>query len=158
MDNNFERRRRFFDNLHSVSESSETDSSLANRVSCPCCGYPTLGGRGSYQICELCWWEDDGQDDVDENVTRGGPNKDFSLAEARANFAAYLVKYPPTQDTRIGGPNSEAVRDVKKELISVFDAMVSSASAESLNDLWLKARLLEKTLYRQVKRRIRETP
>jgi hypothetical protein len=31
-------------------------------VTCPCCGYPTLRSRDAYDICELCNWEDDGQD------------------------------------------------------------------------------------------------
>lgn len=32
-------------------------------VTCPCCGYPLLWERGMYEICPLCWWEDDGLDD-----------------------------------------------------------------------------------------------
>ena len=28
-----------------------------------CCAYPTLSTRGIHDICDLCWWEDDGQDD-----------------------------------------------------------------------------------------------
>ncbi|MFC0437354.1 CPCC family cysteine-rich protein [Kutzneria buriramensis] len=55
---------------------------------CPCCGYLTLDVRGGYEICPVCFWEDDGQDDHDAAVVRGGPNKDLSLAQARTNFAA----------------------------------------------------------------------
>ncbi|MGL4596824.1 MAG: CPCC family cysteine-rich protein, partial [Bacteroidia bacterium] len=29
---------------------------------CPSCGFPTLTGRGHYEICTICDWEDDGQD------------------------------------------------------------------------------------------------
>ena len=32
---------------------------------CPCCGYLTLDERGGYEICPVCYWEDDGQDDHD---------------------------------------------------------------------------------------------
>lgn len=56
------------------------------RYTCPCCGYPTLGERGGYQICELCNWEDDGQDDSQADKVWGGPNGAYSLAEARVNF------------------------------------------------------------------------
>ena len=45
-----------------------------NRTACPCCGYPTLSERGRYEICGLCFWEDDGQDDDDADTCRGGPN------------------------------------------------------------------------------------
>ncbi|SOD85862.1 CPCC family cysteine-rich protein [Streptomyces sp. Ag109_G2-15] len=53
---------------------------------CPCCGYLTLAERGLYDICPVCFWEDDGQDDHDADRVRGGPNGRLSLAEARRNF------------------------------------------------------------------------
>ena len=56
---------------------------------CPCCGYLTLGERGGYQICAVCFWEDDGQDDHDAGSVRGGPNGELSLTKARRNFAEF---------------------------------------------------------------------
>ncbi len=56
---------------------------------CPCCGYLTLGERGGYEICSVCFWEDDGQDDHDADEVRGGPNHGLSLTQARRNFAEY---------------------------------------------------------------------
>jgi hypothetical protein len=56
---------------------------------CPCCGFKTLPERGGYEICPVCFWEDDGQDDHDADIVRGGPNKNLSLSEARKNFIAY---------------------------------------------------------------------
>lgn len=31
------------------------------KYTCPCCGYKTLEEevRGSYEICPICFWEDD---------------------------------------------------------------------------------------------------
>ena len=55
---------------------------------CPCCGYPTLRERGSYEICPYCDWEDDGQDDHDSWIVRGGPNGALSLDAARAEYEA----------------------------------------------------------------------
>jgi hypothetical protein len=55
---------------------------------CPCCGFKTLDERGSYDICAVCFWEDDGQDDDDAHEVLGGPNGDLSLTEARANYRA----------------------------------------------------------------------
>ncbi|GAA0436046.1 CPCC family cysteine-rich protein [Streptomyces luteireticuli] len=55
---------------------------------CPCCGFLTLDERGAYEICSVCFWEDDGQDDQDADQIRGGPNGWLSLAEARRNFHA----------------------------------------------------------------------
>jgi hypothetical protein len=59
------------------------------RFRCPCCGYLTLAGRGHFEICPVCLWEDDGQDDHDADVVRGGRNRDLSLTQARANFRAH---------------------------------------------------------------------
>ena len=56
---------------------------------CPCCGYLTLDERGMDQICPVCCWQDDGQDDHDAVTIRGGPNKELSLAQARRNFARF---------------------------------------------------------------------
>lgn len=55
---------------------------------CPCCGHATLDERGDYEICEECGWEDDGQDDHDSGVVRGGPNGPMSLDAARAQYEA----------------------------------------------------------------------
>jgi hypothetical protein len=53
---------------------------------CPCCRYSTLHERGGCENCPVCFWEDDGQDDHDADVVRGGPNRYLSLTEARLNY------------------------------------------------------------------------
>ena len=60
---------------------------------CPCCGLPTLTERGSYDICTICWWEDDGQDDDRADEVWGGPNGKYSLTHARINFANHGYMY-----------------------------------------------------------------
>jgi hypothetical protein len=57
-------------------------------VRCPCCGFRTLKARGDDEICEVCFWHDDGQDDAHADEVWGGPNYALSLTQARANFAA----------------------------------------------------------------------
>ncbi|WP_317442668.1 CPCC family cysteine-rich protein [Streptomyces collinus] len=53
---------------------------------CPCCGFITLAERGAFEICNVCFWEDDGQDEHDASKVHGGPNHDLSLRQARQNF------------------------------------------------------------------------
>jgi len=60
---------------------------------CPCCGLPTLTEQGAYEICSICWWEDDGQGDLDADIIRGGPNKQYSLTAARRNFVDHGHMY-----------------------------------------------------------------
>lgn len=61
---------------------------------CPCCGHATLPERAAYEICPECGWEDDGQDDRDSGVVRGGPNGALSLDAARAAYRAGVRARP----------------------------------------------------------------
>jgi len=56
---------------------------------CPCCGYLTLceAVRGSYDLCPVCFWEDDSVQ-FDDPEYRGGANR-VSLREARENYRAF---------------------------------------------------------------------
>jgi hypothetical protein len=58
---------------------------------CPCCGYLTLdeAPSGTYFICEVCFWEDDGIQFRNPDY-EGGANK-VSLNQARENFHKYAV-------------------------------------------------------------------
>ncbi len=56
---------------------------------CPCCRCLTLGERHKFEICPVCFWEDDGQDDRDADVVRGGPNGSLSLTAARRNYREF---------------------------------------------------------------------
>ena len=56
---------------------------------CPCCELKTLPERGGFEICPVCFWEDDGQDNHDADVVRGGPNYSLSLTQARRNFRQF---------------------------------------------------------------------
>src|SRR4051812_38121127 len=58
---------------------------------CPCCKYLTLPSRGSYEICPVCFWEDDGQDEHDAEVVRGGPNASLSLRQAQENYRVFAA-------------------------------------------------------------------
>ena len=63
---------------------------------CPCCHFPTLTERACFNICFLCNWEDDGQDNHNAELVLGGPNQSYSLTEARQNFSHYLTSYRPS--------------------------------------------------------------
>ena len=122
--------RKYFDSYGNRSNEQEARlPSRGMRLTCPCCGYLTLGERGADEICYLCSWEDDGQDDPQADERWGGPNQDYSLTQARLNFENYMVMYPPDRDTRIGGADSELARVVKLEIIAAFDKMLNRAAA-----------------------------
>ncbi len=66
--------------------------------SCPCCGYRTIGERGNYDICKVCWWEDDGQDNQHSEQVMGGPNYGISLVMGRYNYLVYGLYSPKRTD------------------------------------------------------------
>ena len=65
---------------------------------CPCCGRRTLHSRRGDDICGVCWWHDDGQDNADADEVRGGPNSDLSLTQARFNALIYGIANPRRTD------------------------------------------------------------
>jgi len=73
---------------------------------CPACGYPTLESRNRFELCEICFWEDDGQDNEGADAVWGGPNGDDSLTAYRIRFLNSLSAFP-------GNPN---FLKTKKEL------------------------------------------
>jgi hypothetical protein len=76
-------------------------------LACPCCGFLTLNERGGFEVCPVCYWEDDGQSDIDAGEVRGGPNRNLSSAQARTNYREY------------GAVSPEFVKFVRKCLKSI---------------------------------------
>lgn len=78
------------------------------KVACPCCGALTLEANYDFEICPVCFWEDDGQNDADADEVRGGPNGALSLTVARENYVRigaceerHLIHVrPPTAEER----------------------------------------------------------
>ena len=68
---------------------------------CPCCGLPTLNERSVFEICTVCWWEDDGQDDDNAEHVLGGPNGKYSLSTARKNFILHGHMYNKGEGIRV---------------------------------------------------------
>ncbi|WP_225980614.1 CPCC family cysteine-rich protein [Micromonospora sp. B006] len=82
------RRTRWFEQyVEALNQRSVVAEAGGEPYACPCCRHPTLEGRGQFEICFACGWEDDGQDDEDADTVRGGPNGSLSLTDARRAYA-----------------------------------------------------------------------
>lgn len=73
---------------------------------CPCCEYYTLTEEppGTYEICKVCFWEDD-DIQYDDPTFEGGANE-MSLNKAKKNYLKfgaiseeYLKKVRPPLDS-----------------------------------------------------------
>lgn len=58
------------------------DGDVDQMAACPCCGYLSLSANGNYEICRVCFWEDDGTTAAQRY---SGPNH-MMLGDARLNF------------------------------------------------------------------------
>lgn len=62
---------------------------VIEKFACPCCGYKTFTQQpnGTYDICQVCFWEDDPIQLEDSNY-EGGANS-VSLRQGQKNFIAF---------------------------------------------------------------------
>ena len=62
---------------------------MADKFPCPCCGYRTISEEppGTFEICPVCYWEDDNVQ-CGDSTYEGGANEE-SLDQARANFVKF---------------------------------------------------------------------
>jgi hypothetical protein len=110
---------------------------------CPCCGYRTLPERGAYDLCPVCWWEDDRAETDAESLD--GPNG-TTLAEGQRLYARYGASAlhgvhkvrPPTDDEPRdpawvplprpdADPRSEFLRDTGRLLEVATEAALAAA-------------------------------
>jgi hypothetical protein len=73
---------------------SYVSTAVEVRYRCPCCGYKTLEAPGTLQLCPVCWWEDDGQEDEDASEVRLTVNGQLSLNQARTNYSQFGAAHP----------------------------------------------------------------
>ena len=117
----FFERRRIFDNY--LKENS------IKLFTCPSCGYPTLSERSGYDICSICNWEDDGQDNETADEIWGGPNTSLSLTESRLKLGRELqelarslkgtINLSPDEVLRILNDRDKRIDSFRKEKISM---------------------------------------
>ena len=117
-----------------IARDTAVQSPRGTRYLCPCCGYPTLQERAAWEVCFLCSWEDDGQDDPRADEVFGGPNGDRSLTYARQQFKQYLAQ----------GPGEDAMRSyctrrqeqAKRAAMQAFGRIAHETDADTLEELW----------------------
>jgi len=127
------------------------------RGKCPCCGFLTLPREmPDYEVCILCNWEDDGQNDQDADQVNGGPNGSYSLTEARLNFKKYLVMYSPDNDTRIGSSDWPEEIAIKKSLIKLFEDNRMTSEKCKKDEIWSEIIRLEEQLHEYTRLKIKQ--
>lgn len=140
LDDFFKRRNVFDEYLRSKTLSLHT---------CPSCGYPTLVGRGQYEICSICDWEDDKQDDPIADEILGGPNSNLSLTASRLEIGRTLHKLTETLNGTINVNPDEVLNIIveRDKTIESFEEDKITMTTDVCEPVWKElAQLKEKTL------------
>jgi len=114
---------------------------------CPGCGYPTLTERGGYDICDVCNWEDDNQDDNEAEKVWGGPNGNLSLTENRINIGKILTYHSDSLKTKVNlDPNYvlAAIKFYDKKKQEIESRMTGDETLE--HPIWTEWKQVEKDL------------
>jgi len=90
--------------LRQVGDAVEVLGEPERMADCRCCGSLSIHERGVYEICPVCFWEDDGLQDLD---TVSGPNH-MTLREGKKNYE------------RIGACSEESLRFVAADARAKF--------------------------------------
>lgn len=101
------------------------DTHIAKRhlsiYTCPSCGFPTLEGRSEYEICDVCNWEDSGQDDPDADTAYGGPNGGFSLTGSRCSIALQIMENESPSAPVWGSGDDAANERIAAEVLATIE-------------------------------------
>lgn len=94
---------------------TDREKNSVGMYACPCCGYATISEPAGYEICRICFWEDDGQDDPDARECFVGPNH-VSLVEGRRNFLVFgAAEVKDIKHVRVPTHNDENLRNYRLE-------------------------------------------
>jgi hypothetical protein len=77
---------------------------------CPCCGYRTLPERLTYELCPVCFWEDDPNQVADPDSPNGA--NAISLIEAQKMYLLHGAMHPDfVSKVRSPRPGEERTSD-----------------------------------------------
>lgn len=74
-------------NVECIFDNKEVLYRKSPMLPCRCCGYLTISMRGYFEICPVCYWEDD-EDQFDDPDYKRGVNG-ISLKQAKKNYAEF---------------------------------------------------------------------
>lgn len=90
---------------------------MLNKRECYCCGYKTLDSNSRYDVCPVCFWEDDAVQNANPDYF-GGANE-MSLNEAKKNFDLF------------GAVDIHFLSEVRNPYLSEFPTSTTNSSCSS---------------------------
>lgn len=106
------------------------------KYTCPCCGFKVFDEPpGSYEICEVCGWEDDAVQLA--NPCSGGGANGESLAEAQDNFQST----PEADLNEIFAEGTE--RDAKWRPLNMTERQIFESEIKNSGSHWANKAIYE---------------
>lgn len=96
------------------------DNKMSAHV-CSGCGYPIING----DICDVCNWEDDGQNDKIADEVRGGPNSTLSLTANRVAIQTKLNNLAKKLDGKINQNPTDILKAIEERRDAFIKLMKS---------------------------------
>ncbi len=97
---------------------------------CACCGYPTIEEPQTLEVCYLCLWKDNGQDDPHANEYWRGAYYGLTLSAAREHFAAYVACFDDSSRYPLFSEEQDpALLRAKRACIALFEQMTRGDQA-----------------------------
>lgn len=138
----------FFQNRRAVFDNYISQNGLKRTVmTCPSCGFPTLHFPAIHEICDVCNWQNDGQDDPDADREYGGPNA-ISLTDSRIEFGIALDRNAFDMNASIIQKPEILLTVLKEYDQKLNDAAIAAFDENSINHInnayWImKGKLME---------------
>jgi hypothetical protein len=125
---------------------------MPKKYRCPCCGNFTLDNEpGNFDICPVCYWEDDNIQ-ADDPYYEGGANE-VSLNQARENYRKFgaceeccldAVR-PPTEDEK-STLEPEEISDEMKQFLIQQHTLRLIRHYTTIQELLLQTNISRKTI------------
>jgi hypothetical protein len=94
---------------------------------CACCGYKTISEKGNYEICTICYWEDDSVQEADPWF-EGGANSP-TLFQAQLNFQKFAAMEKRFSSS-VRGASSQDKKDPSWRALTESDKTFITTPAE----------------------------
>ena len=111
------------------------DENQKKATVCPGCAYPTLPKKWFHEICCICNWQHDGQNDVEANEDLGGPNEG-SLTENRLNIGEFLLKIAKENKTVLQENPKIIFWEIEEHLKALSSFEIDLVNAKAKDPLW----------------------
>jgi hypothetical protein len=104
---------------------------------CDCCDYFTIPDRSDYEICPVCFWEQD-DNRFDRPDEESGANQELTLRQGRRNFEVFQACSKPFVKNVVSASARQTFKRSVRQLNNSGAFTVDCIDVQEENDFWEK--------------------